>query len=58
MLACRRLGRNVIGFEKNREYESIIHKKAMFGEKIIPSTEKTVKKTDLTTFLGKKDSGE
>ncbi len=51
MLACRRLGRNVIGFEKNIEYEKIIHQKARFGEKIVPKTEKSVKKLDLTSFL-------
>ncbi|MBN2150509.1 MAG: site-specific DNA-methyltransferase [Candidatus Lokiarchaeota archaeon] len=55
ILACRRLGRNVIGFEKKKEYESTIRQKAKFGEKIIPRAEKLVKKVDLTTFLGEND---
>ncbi len=57
MLACRRLGRNVIGFEKNKAYEDVIKQKAKFGEKITPRTEKGVKKTDLTTFLDGGDCG-
>jgi site-specific DNA-methyltransferase (adenine-specific) len=51
MLACRRLGRNVIGFEKNKAYENIIKEKVKFGEKIIPKADAESKKTTLTSFL-------
>jgi DNA modification methylase len=51
MLACRRLGRNVIGFEKNKEYEEIIKQKAKFGEKIIPRSENEAKKRHLIRLL-------
>nr|MDO8109372.1 site-specific DNA-methyltransferase [Candidatus Sigynarchaeota archaeon] len=51
ILACRRLGRNVIGFEKNKEYEAVIKQKAKFGEVIVPKSENEAKKTTLTSFL-------
>lgn len=37
VLACRRLGRNVIAFEKNKDYENIIRKKAMFDQQALTS---------------------
>ncbi|MHA1143686.1 MAG: DNA-methyltransferase [Candidatus Helarchaeota archaeon] len=53
ILACRRLGRNVIGFEINKEYESIIKKKARFNSEIFPflPKEKSNDAKSLTQFL-------
>lgn len=39
-LAARKLNRNVIAIEVNKEYEPIIKKKAKFGEKIVPESKK------------------
>jgi len=39
-LAARKLNRNVIAIEKNKEYEKIIKKKAKFGLIIIPESKK------------------
>ncbi|MFX0182375.1 MAG: DNA-methyltransferase [Candidatus Hodarchaeota archaeon] len=36
ILAARQTGRDVIGFEIRKEYESIILKKACFGEPVVP----------------------
>ena len=42
ILAARKTGRNVIGFELRKEYESIIKQKAKFGKSV---TEFSHKKT-------------
>nr|MDO8086210.1 site-specific DNA-methyltransferase [Candidatus Sigynarchaeum springense] len=51
ILACRRLGRNVIAFEKNRAYEDVIKQKAKFGERIVPKTDTGAKKSSLDAFM-------
>ncbi|MEX2683653.1 MAG: site-specific DNA-methyltransferase [Candidatus Sigynarchaeota archaeon] len=51
ILACRRLGRNVIGFEKNEAYKDVIKQKAKFGERIVPKTDVKAKKSSLDAFM-------
>ncbi len=51
ILAARRTGRDVIGFELREEYKSIIEKKALFGK----SLEKDIQNTTLDNYLEKKE---
>ncbi|MHA2106971.1 MAG: DNA-methyltransferase [Candidatus Hodarchaeales archaeon] len=51
ILAARRTGRDVIGFELREEYKPIIEKKAFFGK----SLEKDIQNTKLDKYLEKKE---
>ncbi|MHA1992905.1 MAG: DNA-methyltransferase [Candidatus Hodarchaeales archaeon] len=51
ILAARRTGRDVIGFELREEYKQIIEKKAFFGK----SLEKDIQNTKLDKYLEKKE---
>jgi site-specific DNA-methyltransferase (adenine-specific) len=51
ILAARRTGRDVIGFELREEYKSIIETKAVFGK----SLEKEIQSTTLDKYLNKEE---